>query len=57
MENREWTTLQWCQHKAIHWFYDLLVLLHDWLINYACERDLWRTPEQRAEEEPPKVPK
>ncbi len=52
MSNQEWTTLQWFQHKAIHLAYDVLLWLHDKLINYACERNLWRTPEQRAAEQP-----
>jgi hypothetical protein len=49
----EWNAFQWCQHKAIHWLYDLLLFLHDALIEWACKRDLWRTPEERAAEQPP----
>jgi hypothetical protein len=56
MNKNEWNAFQWCQHKAIHLTYDLLVFLHDALIEWACARDLWRTPEERAEEGPPKVP-
>lgn len=53
MNNQELTTLQLCQHKAIHLAYDVLLWLHDKLINYACERNLWRTPEERGKEKPP----
>jgi hypothetical protein len=53
MTQKEWNALDWCQHKAIHLAYDLLLWLHDKLINYACERNLWRTPEERAKEQPP----
>lgn len=53
MVKEKWTALQWCQHKVIHWLYDALVWLHDALIEYACERNLWRTPEERAAEKPP----
>jgi hypothetical protein len=50
MAREKWTAFQWCQHKVIHWLCDLLVFLHDWLIEWACARNLWRTPEERAEE-------
>lgn len=53
MAKEQWTAFDWLQHKAIHALYDLLVLAHDHLIEYACERNLWRKPEERAEERPP----
>jgi hypothetical protein len=53
MTEQKWTIAQRAQHKIIRWLCDLLVCLHDWLIEWACTRDLWRTPEQRAAERPP----
>ncbi len=53
MAKEQWTAFDWLQHKMIHAVYDLLLYLHDRLINYACERDLWRTSEQRAKERAP----
>lgn len=47
MNKYEWSTFQWLQHKAIHWLYDLLVWLHDALLEYACVHDLWRRPEEK----------
>jgi len=51
MKQHRWTMFRQLQHQVIHWVYDILVWLHDRLIEYACERDLWRTPEQRAAED------
>lgn len=41
MKNKQWTIWDILRHKLLHWAYDALILMHDWLINYACERDLW----------------
>ncbi len=54
MNNDKWNLIDWLHHKAIHLLYDVIIVVHDWLINYACERDMWRTPEQREAEKPPK---
>jgi hypothetical protein len=51
MKERKWTIVQRVQHKIIRWLCDLLVCLHDWLIEYACARNLWRTLEEREEEQ------
>jgi hypothetical protein len=53
MAKEQWTAFDWLQHKMIHALYDLLVWAHDHLIEYACSKNLWRTPEERANDEPP----
>lgn len=53
MNENNWTEFQWCQHEVIHWLYDLLVWLHDGLLEYACAHDLWRRPEDREIEREP----
>ena len=50
MSDNQWNAYQWFQHKLIHWLDEGLIALHDRLIQYACEKDLWRTPEQRVQE-------
>jgi hypothetical protein len=52
MKEQKWTVFQWGQHKAIHWLYDLIVWLHDWLLEYACAKNLWRMPQERETEQP-----
>ncbi len=51
MNKHEWNTLQWFQYKAIHCLYDLLVFFQESLLEWACERDLWRRPEDREIEQ------
>jgi hypothetical protein len=53
MTRKEWSPLDWFQHKLFHWLSEVLIHLHDNLIEYACARNLWRTPEERAAEQPP----